>query len=119
MTTTNNGRFADRAAQIRTLNKQSGYRKAIDIGRILWRIKPQFANQVEWLSWLKANLPFGQSIANRYMRCFEHRDKLAELPDNAPVIHAYRLVGVATGHHYKKPKHQAAAVEQHDENKTN
>ena len=109
----NNGRFPNEAAAIKQLNKRKDFAKAIDIGRILWRIKPLFATNPEWLGWLKGNLPFAQSIANRYMRCFEQRDKLlATLPANAPVIAAYRLAGIATGHESKPQPNQAVENKQ-------
>jgi hypothetical protein len=100
MTTINNGRFAEQAATIKKLNQRKGFNKTIEIGRVLWQIKPLFANQAQYLDWLKSNLPFGQSIANRYMRCFEQRDKLLTTLDaKASVADAFRVAGIATGHH--------------------
>ena len=62
--------------------------KAIRIGELLTEQKNSL-NHGEWLSWIKANLPFSDRTARVYVRCFENKDKLA---DSATLASAIKLL---------------------------
>ena len=49
--------------------------KAIEIGRLLTAQKAKCGHG-KWLPWIKANLEFGDRQAQRYIRCYDHREKL-------------------------------------------
>lgn len=51
--------------------------KAIRIGKLLTEQKTSLKHG-EWLSWIKANLPFSDRTARVYVRCFDNKDKLAD-----------------------------------------
>jgi Protein of unknown function (DUF3102) len=52
--------------------------KAIEIGGLLTTVKNKLEHG-EWLPWLKANVPFHQTVASHYMRCFDQRGKLSNV----------------------------------------
>jgi DNA polymerase III sliding clamp (beta) subunit (PCNA family) len=73
--------------------------KAIRIGELLINIKGELEHG-EWGIWIKENLPFSQSTAERYMAVSEYRDKFVSLP-NLTIFDAYKLLP------HKKPQHNA------------
>jgi hypothetical protein len=81
--------FQDAAKEIRELHQsvmnrgramvkvgQTMLKEAIRLGEILSKVKGKLEHG-QWLPWLNANVSFHQTQANRYMRCFEKRDKLS------------------------------------------
>jgi hypothetical protein len=52
-----------------------GVKEAIEIGGLLVKVKSNLAPR-QWWAWLKVNVPFHQTTASHYMRCFERRDEL-------------------------------------------
>src|SRR2546430_1083552 len=49
--------------------------KAIEIGRILHSLKKQFLHG-EWGAFVQAKLPFAETTATSYMRCFNNQPML-------------------------------------------
>jgi hypothetical protein len=68
--------------------------KAIRIGELLVGIKADLAHG-EWLSWLKANIPFAERTARNYMRCHAERE-LLKSASVADLGEAYRLLAAPT-----------------------
>jgi hypothetical protein len=62
--------------------------KAIRIGELLTGQKDTLKHG-EWLSWIKANLPFSYKTAERYMSCYNKREKLDRVSN---LTHAYSLL---------------------------
>jgi hypothetical protein len=66
--------------------------KAIRIGELLTPIKKAIGHG-KWLPWLKKHLPFSESTACNYIRCYDRRDELksASVADLTPGA-AYKLL---------------------------
>jgi len=62
-------------------------KKAIRIGQLLSEQKAEMAHG-EFLPWIEKEMPFKKSIAELYMKCYEHRDKI---PKNGNLSDAYHI----------------------------
>src|SRR5437870_707960 len=63
--------------------------KAIKIGELLHRVRA--SRKGKWLLWLKDNAPFDQKTAWNYMRCYDNRAKLGNVPN---LTAAYALLSL-------------------------
>ncbi len=96
------GSIDDRKEEIVRLHTEIGESfktsvgKAVRIGELLINIKGELEHG-QWGIWIKENLPFSQSTAERYMSLSEHRDKFVSLP-NLTLFDAYKLLA------HKKPQ---------------
>jgi Protein of unknown function (DUF3102) len=80
-------RINERHAHIITLGLEA-LSEALAIGEDLTKQKAKLKHG-EWLPWLEANVLFEQKTAWRYMKCYEHRDKLGSVPN---LSDAYKLI---------------------------
>jgi hypothetical protein len=62
--------------------------KAIKIGELLTEQKESLRHGA-WLPWIKANLPFSYKTTERYMSCYNKREKLDRVSN---LNHAYSLL---------------------------
>ena len=73
---------------------------AIEAGDTLMRVKAGLAHG-QWLPWLKANVPFSDRTAEKYMRCYERRAELKtkfESDSNFSLSEAYALIEGTSQH---------------------